>query len=336
MILVTGSTGLIGSHLLYKLTSDNSLKIRALYRDSSKIEKVKSLFLYYNPTNGLNLFKTIEWFSCDILDIIQLQDAFIGISKIYHCAAEVSFQRSGYSRMLKINREGTANIVNLALENPNSRLLFVSSTSAVSKDLDNPTAPVVEKNKWVQQKDTSKYAITKYSGEKEVWRGIEEGLNAIIINPSMVLGAGNWNESSLTILKTIEKGLKFYTNGSNAFVDARDVADAMVLMMESPIHKERFLVTGTNISFKEAFAIIAKKMGKKEASIYASPFLSGLVWRFYVFLSIFGVKPTITKETAASAHRNTHYDSSKFTSTFKMNFRDFEDTIENAIKGRVY
>lgn len=335
MILVTGSTGLIGSHLLYKLTSNNTLQIRALYRNPSKIEKVKSLFKYYDPLNGLERFNSIEWFSCDVLDIIQLQDAFIGVSKIYHCAAEVSFQRSGYTKMLKINREGTANVVNLALENPNSRLLFVSSTSAVSKDLDHPNAPVVETNKWVQQKDTSKYAITKYSGEKEVWRGIEEGLNAIIINPSMVLGAGNWNESSLTILKTIEKGLKFYTKGSNAFVDARDVADAMVLMMESSIHKERFLVTGTNISFKDAFSLIAKKMGKKEASIYASPFLSGLVWRFYAFMSIFGVQPTITKETAASAHRNTLYDSSKFTSTFKFTFRSFEDTINNAIRGRI-
>jgi nucleoside-diphosphate-sugar epimerase len=339
MILVTGATGLVGSHLLFKLTEGfdqvNSLPIRALFRSKDKLEKVKKLFTYYDPQTGRQRFDTIRWKACDVLDIIDLQEAFEGISKIYHCAAEVSFQRGGFSNMFKTNREGTFNVVNCALDIPGSRLVFVSSTAAVSRDVDNPDAPLKETNKWVQQKYTSKYAITKYSSEKEVWRGIEEGLDAVIINPSMVIGAGDWNQSSLTILKTIEKGLKFYTLGENAFVDARDVADAMVLMMQSQRTKERYLVTGTNISFKEFFSKIALKLGKKPAKIYATPFLSGVVWRLYAVAAIFGVKPTITRETAASAHRKTKYDSSKFTSTFNFSFRDIDDTIKNAVQGKI-
>ena len=135
---------------------------------------------------------------------------------------------------------------------------------------------------------------------------------------------------------TIEKGLKFYTLGENAFVDARDVADAMVLMMQSSISKERYLVTGTNISFRDAFSKIAIRLNKKPATIYASPLLSGIVWRFYALASFFGIRPTITKETAASAHRKTRYDSSKFISTFNFTFREIDDTIDNAVKGRIY
>jgi dihydroflavonol-4-reductase len=264
-----------------------------------------------------------------------LEEAFENVSEVYHCAAHVSFQRSGFTHMMKINREGTANIVNIALEKENIRLVYVSSTAAVCKDSENPTKPVVENNKWVQDTHTSKYSITKYSAEKEVWRGVEEGLNAVILNPSMILGAGNWDESSLTIFRTLDKGLKFYTNGGNAFVDARDIAEIMLILMKSTIQKERFLVTGTNILFKDFFEKVCAQMHKKSPSIRVNSFMTGIIWRLSHLLSFVGIKPAITKETARSAQEITRYDSTKFTSLFNFQFRPIEDTIQNTIQGRL-
>jgi nucleoside-diphosphate-sugar epimerase len=335
MIFVTGGTGLLGSHLLYHL-SQQDVSIRAIFRDQSKINLTFKIFQFYSPENAETLFSKIEWVNCDVLDVVTLEDYMQGSETVYHCAAIVSFARKDFFKMMKVNRRGTANIVNLGLDLGIKKLCFVSSTSAVCADIDHPENPLVEKNKWVQTPETSGYAISKYSSEKEVWRGIEEGLDAIIVNPSMIISPGNWDESSLKILRTISSSFKFYTSGSNAFVDARDVASVMVHLMQSDIKNERYLVTGTNISFKSFFDKVAMQLGVKAPSILAGPFLSNVACNLAWFVSLFTGKRTLTKDSVRSAQAKTIYSSEKLLHTLEnFQFRSIDETIENAVKGRI-
>ena len=335
MILVTGGTGLLGSHLIHNVASAGK-SVRAIYRDKKRIEKVKVLFSFYKTP--LEVFDTIEWVECDVLDVVTLQEVMTGCDEVYHCAAMVSFQKKDYQTMLRINKYGTANVVNVAMDIGVKRFLHVSSTAAVGKTSLNQNGyqSVVETNKWVDADRHSGYAISKYLSENEVWRGIEEGLNAVIINPSVIIGPGDWNESSLSIFRTLANGLKFYTLGANAFVDVRDVVFAMTNLMERPeSFNQRYLCTGTNVSFKQLFDVTAKQMNRKAPFLLAKSFLSGLAWRVSWLLSLVTGHQTVTKESASSAQAKVNYDSSKLKNVLDFEFRSLEDTVKHAVEGRL-
>lgn len=336
MILVTGGTGLIGSHLLYELTKEENGSITAIYRNENKISTVKKVFEFYNFKNADHQFNKITWIKCDVLDIVALEDEVKKATNVYHCAAIVSFRKKDFAKMMQINRQGTANIVNLCVDHNIEKLIHVSSTAAIGTPPKQEQRPVTEKEKWVNSSKNSGYSVSKYSSENEVWRGVEEGLNAAIVNPSVVFGAGDWNESSLTVLKSIEKGLKFYPPGANAFVDARDVAEIMVRLMNSEIHSERFLLIGENTTFKNMFSTIAEKLNKKTPSIKVSKILMGFAWRIASFWAWVTRKPSaITKETARSAFNTTEFDASKIKKELNYNFYTLDEMISNAVKGKV-
>lgn len=334
MIFVTGGTGLLGSHLLYLLTSKGN-KVRAIYRDKSKINQVQKLFDFYNAPK--TQFQNIEWVECDVLDIATLDEVMQSVEEVYHCAAMVSFRKRDYSLMLKTNRGGTANVVNCALTNGVKRFCHVSSTAAVGKTYDQTRVGyVVETNKWDPEDNHSGYAITKYLSENEVWRGIEEGLNAVIINPSVIIGPGNWNESSLSIFKTLSNGLQFYTAGANAFVDVRDVVNAMQRLVSTPeAFSQRFLCTGSNVSFKQLFDEACVHMNRKPPRFLAGKFLSGLAWRISALLSLFTGKQTVTKDSARSAQAIVRYDSKKLITFLSLEFTNFKETVRHTVEGRL-
>lgn len=332
MILVTGGTGLVGSHLLYRLCQDR-IPVRAISRNTSRSERVKRLFEFYDPEHGAEKFQQIEWLDGDILDIVSLEDAMKSVKKVYHCAGFVSFAEKHFHQLMKINREGTANVVNACLKEGVEKICHVSSTAALGA---NSGETVTEELKWKQSPETSGYSLSKYSAEKEIWRGVEEGLNAVIVNPSVVFGSGFWDESSLAIFRTVNNGLHFYTSGSNAFVDGRDLAEIMVRLMESDAKNERFLCTGTNVTFRKMTTMIADQLGKKVPSISAPKWLMGLVWRLsWVSAKLRNQDPVITKASARTAFTNTIYDPSKVLDRLNIHFRTPEDTISNAIKGRL-
>lgn len=335
MILVTGGTGLLGSHLIHTLASAGN-KVRATYRDKKRIQKVQSLFVFYKTPP--EVFETIEWIACDVLDVVTLEEVMTGCDDVYHCAAMVSFQKKDYQTMLRINKYGTANVVNVAMSIGVKRFVHISSTAAVGKTPIDQTGyrSVVEINKWLADDNHSGYAISKYLSENEVWRGIEEGLNAVIINPSVILGPGDWNESSLSIFRTLSNGLKFYTLGANAFVDVRDVVFAMTHLIERPeAFKQRYLCTGTNVTFKQLFDVVAKQMNKKAPFLVAKSFLSGLAWRVSWLLSFITGHQTVTKESASSAQSKVTYDSSKLKKVLDFEFISLEDTVKHAVEGRL-
>ncbi len=331
MIFVTGGTGLLGSHLLFQLTNSD-VTIKAIFREEEKIETVIKLFKFYDPVNFNIRLKKINWVKCDILDVLSLDEELKSCQTVYHCAALVSFYRKDFYQLMKINREGTANIVDACLKNNISKLCYVSSTAAIG----NEDAIVTEDTKWKQSPSTSGYSISKYSAEKEIWRGVEEGLNTVIVNPCLLIGVGDWNQSSMTIFKTIDNGLKFYTSGANAFVDARDVAEIMEKLMNSNISNERFLCIGENSSFINMLSIVAQKLNKKEPSIKVSKLLLEISWILSGITSkLIGKNPVITKETAISAFSSTIYDPSKVKKILNFQFISLEDSIENAVKGRL-
>lgn len=335
MIFVTGGTGLVGSHLLVELAQKHD-QITAIYRDPVKISTVEKLFHYYLGSAAAIYFKKINWEFCNVLDVPRLGELLPGHKTVYHCAAIVSFKRRDFSKMMKINREGTANMVNLSLDLGIEHFCYVSSTAAVGDKDISPNELVDEDGKWILTEETSGYAISKYSAEKEVWRGIEEGLKAVIVNPSVVIGAGDWKESSMVIFKTIANGLSFYSPGANAFVDARDVAKIMISLVQKGITGERFLCIGENASFLTLFTLIANRLNKKPPKYKVNYFLMSVVWRISVFWSaITFSSPTVTKSSALSAFNDKKFSNKKLVNELNYSFYTLKDSVDNAVKGRV-
>jgi len=325
MILVTGGTGLLGSHLLMRLL-DDGLQVRAIYRTEKKRDAVKRIFAYYHA-NADELWQKIEWVKGDVLDVPSLTDAMVGVTQVYHCAAAVTFIPSEEGYMHKVNTEGTANVVNACLEVEGARLCHVSSVAAIGRD--GSEAIISENNEWKDSKHNAAYAVSKHNAEMEVWRGIVEGLDAFMINPTLIIGPGDWGQSTGVLFKNTWKGLPFYTRGGNCFVDARDVSEVMVRMMKSDIRNDRFIVGAENRLYKEVFGRLAENMNKKPPRFEAKRWMTEIVWRVEKLRSaVSGSKPFITREVALHALQLNRYDNSKLLAQLpSFSFRDMNQTF---------
>ncbi len=335
MILITGATGLLGSQITLDLIKTGR-NLRLFYHSSPSKDKLIRYLTHFGVDNQL-IQSQLDWFQGDIRSLHDVKDAIVGCDEIIHCAALVSFEKKHFNLLFQINREGTANCVNIALKLGVKRMIYISSTAAIGSDSLLNEHIKRETNGWNGNEDVSNYSLSKYSAEKEVWRGIEEGLNAVIVNPSVIFGAGSWNDSSLKIFRSIKNGLKYYTRGENAFVDSRDVSEIVSMLLHSDISAERFLVTGTNSSFKNLFDLISEKLKVKKTYKLAGTFLTSLAWRLDSFKSFFTSKsPTITKESARSSQSIQHYSSEKLLKQFPdFRFRDLKETIEFAVENRL-
>lgn len=320
MILVTGGTGFIGSYLLCFL-SQKTHKIRALYRSELKIEKTRKIFSYFNV---LPLFEHIEWFKADLNDLPLLDQAFIGVKQVYHAAAVVSFDNSRFDELKKINVEGTANLVNIALKHQVKKFCYVSSVAALGDN----SHHIDEETHWNPDADNHVYGITKYGAEMEVWRGAQEGLKVIIVNPSIVLGAGFWNTGSGLLFSRIDQGMKYYIPGSMGFLDVADVVRAMWLLMESDLYNERFVLNAENQSFRYVMIRIALGL---ERQIPQKPLKKTLLHliRFLDILRhlITGKPREIFKPSIASAFKEHDYSSAKLLSKIDFSYTPLDQTI---------
>ncbi len=294
MILVTGGAGLLGNELI-KMLLDNGEKVRAIYNNTP---------LVVDPLINL------ETIQCDILDVYALEDALQDVTEVYHCAGVVSFNPKDEKKLYSINVEGTANVVNAALNAGIRKFLHVSSVAALGRI--RPGEIINETMVWTEETSNSKYGHSKYLGEMEVWRGVAEGLNTVIINPSIILGAGNWNEGSTKIFKSVYDEFPWYAEGTTGFVDVKDVAAVMIQLMESDITSEKFIVSAENISYKDMFTMMAKAFNKKPPSKKVTPLIASLTWRLKNIKSkITGIAPLLTKETADTALTKVEYDNRK-------------------------
>ena len=312
MILVTGGAGLVGKELIAQLLAKGK-SVKAIYNKTS-----------ITGFNDINL----QQVPCDVLDVAGLEEVMEGVVEVYHCAGVVAFTSKDAAKLFKVNVEGTANIVNAALNAGVRKLVHISSIAALgrplnSKDLTDETMP------WTEAISNSRYGHSKYLGELEVWRGIAEGLPAVIVNPSLILGAGNWDTGSTEIFKSVYKELPWYTEGVTGFVDVRDVATAMIRLITDGGTGERYLLIGEEISYERLFTLIAQSAGKPAPSLKLPGWALELGWRAEGLRTLFGGRPLITRNTARTASRVRHYDGSKVKRLLGMQFRSAEEAVMN-------
>lgn len=316
MVLVTGGTGFLGSILIKRLLA-SGVAVRATKREKSII-----------PTELIGE-PALQWVDVDINDFFALGDAFMGISKVYHCAGIISYHAADRQQLMRVNVAGTANMVNLALQNQ-VRLLHVSSIAAIGQAKHGGEA--TEDDLWEYSVEQPGYAITKYEGEMEVWRGVAEGLDAVIVNPSLIIGPSARTEGSNTsgaIFAMLRKGLNFYTDGSVGVIDVEDVAKAMVLLMDNPaISGQRFLLSNTNMTYRELLTQCCTYLGRSEPKHRATPWMLGIAWRTASILSLFtGKRPLITRETAKAARRRIRFSNRKVVTATGISFKPIDDTL---------
>lgn len=314
MILVTGGTGFLGSAVIKRLVEKGNAVI-ALKRNSSNI-----------PEN-LRASSLIEWVDADITDYFALSDIFDRVTEVYHCAAKISYQKRDAEQMLHVNIEGTQHIVNLALEH-GARLLHVSSIAALGSN--KMGRPVDEKDKWEYDVNMSNYSLSKYKSELEVWRGITEGLDAVIVNPSVIMGVNSAKSGSAVIFELVQKGIKIYPPGSIGIVDVDDVADIMILLMSrKDITAQRYVLNSENISNKQLLAQVASLLGKKAPTVAAKPFMLQIAWRLAKLIAVIqGKQPTLTKESAHAAATKLAYSNAKIVRELDYTFKPIRQTLQ--------
>ncbi len=329
MIFVTGATGLVGSHLLLDLLQQGE-QVRALKRPLSNIQQVLKTFRWYTPDAEV-LFNQIEWVDGDLLDIYGLEELLTGVDTIYHSAAMVSFRTADRAAMLTNNVEGTSNLVNAALIKGVRKMCHVSSVAALGKTKNGEQ--VTEETNWIPGRQISSYSESKFFSEMEIWRGVEEGIESVVVNPSIIIGPGNWQTGSTAFFGVVNRGLNFYTGGTTGYVSVRDLTRAMLMLM-SPTYFEttknqRFILSAENISYREFFRKVASALNRPEPKIYASPLMLSLAWRTAGAIALLtGKAPIVTRETAQSAHTITEFDGSKISRLTSFEYSDLSDVIE--------
>ncbi|MDI5896636.1 NAD-dependent epimerase/dehydratase family protein [Flavobacterium yafengii] len=324
MILVTGGTGLVGAHLLLHLI-ENGEKVRAIYRSVTSMEKTKSLFSMYKKES---FFEQIEWIPADITEVPSLEIAFQNIDTVYHCAALISFDPKDEDILRKTNIEGTANIVNFCIAYEIKKLCFVSSIATLG-DLLPHEKFITEETEWNPEKPHNDYAISKYGAEMEIWRGQQEGLNVIIVNPGVILGPGFREQGSGQLFTKVKNGLKFYTLGSTGFVAVTDVIRMAHQLMQSEIKNERFTLIAENSIFRDILNSMADALGVKKPEIHAKPFFMEMLWRLDWFVSnVLQQKRKLTQTTAKASYSTTIFSNQKIKDTLKTDFINVHQYIK--------
>lgn len=313
MILVTGATGFLGSELVRQLLQQGK-PVRALKRASSIIPAI------------LSEHTSIDWRVGDVLDYYALREAMEGITDVYHCAALISFRKEDKKKMLKVNVEGTAHLVNLCLQNNVRKLVHASSITTIGQNKNGE--PSNEDDHWQFNKTQSNYSISKYESEMEVFRGIAEGLNAVIVNPSIIIGKNAGDEGSGQLFETVRKGLKYYPGGSCGLVDVDDVARIMIQLMDSDIQPDRFIINSENVTYQDLFTSIATGYGLTPPGIKLSPWIAKISFLASSFAkAVTGKENGITKEILDSAFKTPKYSNRKITQALNIRFRPINESI---------
>lgn len=313
-IFVTGGTGFLGSYLLRYLVQKGYTQIRALKRKDSPMQLVQEVA------------DQIEWVEGDVLDLDSLQAAMQGVAKVYHSAAVVSYDPRERDWLYEVNVQGTANIVNLSLDLGIKKLLHISSIAALGRS--KHSNRLDETAEWQGKADQSNYSVSKYLAEMEVWRGIAEGLNAAMINPSVILGSGFWEKGTCKIFMNAWNEFPFYPQGGTGFVDVRDVAKAAIILMESDISGERYIINAANLAYKDQMYQMSKTLDKKPPSIKVTPLIQEVAWRAAAVQGfLLRKRPFITKETARMSAKRYYYDAQKSIDELGMNYIPFEQTV---------
>lgn len=318
MVLITGATGLVGSHLLASLLMEEQ-PIRALYRTQSKKEATLLLLKKLGVDLALIPAEKLEWKKADITRIPELTDAFEGITHVYHCAGLVSYDLRDYQNLRKINIEGTANVVNLALAKKVQKLCHVSSIAALGSEL--KQKPITENSPRNNDAEHDNYSISKYGAEMEVWRASQEGLPVVIVNPGVIIGRGNWDSGSGQLFTRVSNGFSYYFPKVTGFVSVEDVTRAMVELMKSKTVNEGFILVAESCSFKKVLFEIADRLGKKRPK---KPLKKWMIFTAWIVQAtgnfLFNTKQELTRQSIKGAFQAAYFDTSKIEKTLSFKF----------------
>lgn len=314
MVLVTGGTGFLGTILIDQLLQ-HGYTVRAIRRSSSRMPEL------LQNRSGL------QWVEADVLDVLALEKAFDGVNQVYHCAAKVSYHPAHRKSMLRINVEGTANVVNLCLAH-GARLVHVSSIAALGEGKNG--AETTENDLWEYDRSQSQYAIAKYESEMEVWRGFSEGLRGLIVNPSLIIGQAAGHRGSGAVFYLLHKGLKYYPGGSVGLVDVEDVVSVMIRLMEQvELTEERFIVSNVNLTHKEMLTRASAFLGRPAPATKATPFMLEFAWRLASFSAwTKGKKSALTKESARVSSKKLKFSNNKLLQTIAFEFKPIDRTLQ--------
>lgn len=334
MILVTGGTGLVGSHLLMQLRKVADKPLIAIYRNEQNLKKTLLLLEKYDPSNNQQISSnSINWIKADITDIPALEQLFqtYAIQQIYHCAALISFRRTHFEKLKKVNVEGTANLVNLCIEYKVQKLAYVSSIATLHLK---PNQKEIDENAtWNSELNNSGYAVTKYGAEMEVWRGVEEGVPAIIIHPGVIIGESYRKGGSNAIFEKLKKGNPFYTSGQSGYVLVNDVVKILIQLMNATIQNERFVAVAENIPHKKVMDTVLETFGKKKTSIAVPKFvLTALSWLENMLDYIFKYRPFLEKEVVDGMYNSNKYSSKKVEAQLDFSFETVLTKVKEIAK----
>ncbi|MFZ4106998.1 NAD-dependent epimerase/dehydratase family protein [Flavobacterium sp.] len=333
MILVTGGTGLVGAHLLLHLLENGEQTVRAIHRNPKNLIKTKLLFELYKKSE---LFSKIEWIPADILDIPSLEIAFQNVDYVYHCAAFISFNPDDEDELRKVNIEGTANIVNFCIDKKIKKLCHLSSIAAlgdlVPNEFKHINNTITEETEWNPEYSHSDYAISKYGAEMEVWRGFQEGLTVVIVNPGIIFGPGFWNQGSGVIFSTVKKGLPFYTEGTTGYVSVIDAVTIVHRLMNSDCNGERFILISENYTYKNILYTISKKIGAKPPTIRANPWHLNLAWLFdWLASKVFRTERKLSKHSILSLQSTDLFSNEKIKKQLDYSFKDIDSYLNELV-----
>lgn len=322
-ILITGATGLVGSHVLLDLLKDDNIDVHALKRDNSDLTPVQNLFEWKDQSS---LLEKVTWTNWDLNEDAPDNPHFENIDEIIHTAAVVSFNPADYEMMDTVNIEATKSLLEFAKRKGVTKFGFISSIAALGRV--NASGVYTEKAEWVDNNSNSFYSKTKYEAEQIVLGANSDNLNTYIVNPGVILGPCDWNKSSGTLFRTGAKGIAFYTKGQNGFVDVRDVSKGILHVMLNGNSGERHILVGENVPYRKVFSDLCLSFDNKPPRIYSPKWLTGLGWRLDKLKSgIKGIPPTLTKETARNANGVYEYDNSKMRS-LGFEFTPITETIK--------
>jgi nucleoside-diphosphate-sugar epimerase len=326
MNLVTGATGFIGSHVLYTLLKSGR-HARAVYRNPSRIEITRKIFGFYDE-NPDALIKKAEWVQAELSDMQSVSESMEDIKHVYHAAGLISYLPGEKKLLETVNIKGTENVVNACLEKGVKKLMYVSSVASLG---DIAGGPADESSHWKPGKSNSRYSYTKYKGEMEVWRGMNEGLDSVIVNPSVVIGPGMWFGASGAIIEELNRGLRFYTEGAAGYVDVRDVASALIKLADSDIKGERFILNSENMHHRDVIDLFADALGKKRPAYRVTPFMAyPAIYTEKLISALTGRRPRFTDETLKTAAAITSYDNGKIKKTLGFGFIPVKDSVKFA------
>ena len=296
------------------LVSIANAQVHCLVRKNAKLEQLQRLAPAAKIVVG------------DLEDADLLKEQINWADYVVHAAALVAFDSKKDKLIQRVNVDATATLVNIAIEYGVKKFCFISSIAAIGRG--DTELNLDETNQWQDTKELPFYTKSKYLAEQEVWRGIAEGLPAVIVNPSVVLGVGDWNRSSLQIFNYFKTKNPFYPTGTINYVDIRDVAEITSKLLLSDITAERFILNAGAIPYKDFLEQLATSLGEKAPSKPLPKWLHPLLWRADATrATLTGSERKITADLIKSATKKHQYNSDKIRNTLNFSFRPLEETL---------